>query len=41
MDVAINELEYRARRDRRAGIRCCSCQFCCGPFDWPEVERDD
>jgi len=41
MEVSINELEYRARRDRRAGIRCCSCQFCCGPFELFPIEDDD
>lgn len=35
LDVAMNELEYRARRDRRHGITPCACRFCCEPF--PEV----
>lgn len=32
LDACISELEYRARRDRRDGIRSCSCEFCCEPF---------
>lgn len=28
LEAAISELGYRARRDRRAGIRPCSCQWC-------------
>lgn len=33
LEACISELEYRARRDARAGIKACVCQMCCGPFD--------
>lgn len=32
LDMTINELEYRARRDRRDGMRECTCKFCASPF---------
>lgn len=38
LEISINELEYRSRRDRRAGIKPCSCEYCCGPFDLFDID---
>jgi len=41
-DCCISELEYRARRDARDGMKPCSCQWCCPPFpeQWPMFDDD-
>lgn len=38
LDSVLSELEYRTRRDLRAGMRSCSCELCMSPFveDDPE-----
>lgn len=38
LNACIAELQHRARRDRRDGIKSCVCEWCCGPTleDEPE-----
>lgn len=32
LDSVISELEYRVRRDLRANMRSCTCEYCISPF---------